>query len=387
MRRRDPALLYSRLAVLAGLWVGLMSWSSHGEAAEQRCNDLGANCICSEPFQTATYNAANADTNARSWNPADSTTKECAMNGTPGAAFFFSGSTIGPGLLFPTTAAQDPAIFSALPPGRTNTYVLREADGVSAAFAPGTMFPAGAPLARWAIRIYLYISPNTVFTEENGQCNNIGKILQFMYDSGPVISNHNAQGGWHTYGYSGAFNGVPSGWSMAGASNPATFPFDCCVTGPGSDAASYRGTSFYKGKWWRLEGIIENIGGTPTVLKAYMQDVTTQPNPPEIKIIDTAIATAQVVGNQWGANEVATATRGNMAGNPAAPAFFDLYRNTSSDGSGPGQPLLCTGFYAVTHMMAAAWSTNAGQRIGPASEIESGALGVVPSAPTAPKLQ
>ena len=31
-------------------------WIANAEAAnEQRCNDLGANCICSEPLNTTTY--------------------------------------------------------------------------------------------------------------------------------------------------------------------------------------------------------------------------------------------------------------------------------------------------------------------------------------------
>src|SRR5713101_2787661 len=51
MRRKETARLYSRLAVLAGLCVGLMSWSSHSEAAEQKCSELGANCVCARSLE------------------------------------------------------------------------------------------------------------------------------------------------------------------------------------------------------------------------------------------------------------------------------------------------------------------------------------------------
>ena len=74
------------------------------EAEGQRCTELGANCICSEPLQMTSLPFINSTY----YNPSDSTVKECTSEG----------STIGLALVRPTgdlTIGSDPTVLAALP--------------------------------------------------------------------------------------------------------------------------------------------------------------------------------------------------------------------------------------------------------------------------------
>ena len=116
--------------VVLGIFWGA---SVEAGAAEQRCNQLGANCACSEPLNTPTYTlAAGANWG---WNPADSTTKECAIEGLAGAVY--SIATLGINTKFGT---NDSTILGALPAGHTNTYVLRGEDGYTGQWFLGHQF-------------------------------------------------------------------------------------------------------------------------------------------------------------------------------------------------------------------------------------------------------
>src|SRR5262245_21574407 len=65
-------------------------WAGNVAAAEQRCNDLGTSCVCSEPLNTTTF-AGGPDF----WNPADSTTKQCSVEAaSPGGAIVRTSNTI-----------------------------------------------------------------------------------------------------------------------------------------------------------------------------------------------------------------------------------------------------------------------------------------------------
>ena len=62
--------------IVALVVLGLV-WGASNEAgaAEQRCDALGANCVCSEPLNTPTL--VQDPQIPGNWNPADSITKEC----------------------------------------------------------------------------------------------------------------------------------------------------------------------------------------------------------------------------------------------------------------------------------------------------------------------
>ena len=151
--------------------------------------------------------------------------------------------------------------------------------------------------------------------------------------------------------------------------------FDCCWFGPGP--TNVQGTytsSRFRGKWFRFEVIVRNTltTGGPTILEIYRKNVTD--NTPEEKIIDTSMPTSQPVGQQWGTTQATTLKPGRQVNE----IWFDLFRRD-----------VCSGYVGVSHIMGAAWATDAGQRIGAAAEIEgttgsSSAVnsgGIAPSAP------
>ena len=134
--------------------------------------------------------------------------------------------------------------------------------------------------------------------------------------------------------------------------------FDCCWFGPGP--TNVQGTyksSFFRGKWFRFEAIVRNSlpTGGPTIIEIYRRNITD--NTPEQKIIDTSMPTSQPVGSQWGTTQATTLKPGKRV----VDIWFDPFRRD-----------VCSGYIGLTHIMGAAWDTDAGQRIGPAIEVEGG---------------
>jgi len=114
-------------------------------------------------------------------------------------------------------------------------------------------------------------------------------------------------------------------------------------------------SALFNGKWWRFEVVIRNPlpTGSVTIIEIYRKNVTN--NLPEEKIIDTSMATSQPVGSLWDstiASIFKPLTRMN-------DIFIDSFRRDT-----------CDGYVGYTHLLSAAWNTDAGQRIGAATEIE-----------------
>ena len=132
------------LTVALALATTVGSRPSH--AAEQRCNDLGANCVCSEPLNTSTYTQV---TNAY-WAANDTTTKKCSLEAVTGAI-------LENGSGFRYLAVNSGEAINALPPGRTTSWILRtkEGSGGGGQFI-GVTFSASTPTARIAFRGYRY---------------------------------------------------------------------------------------------------------------------------------------------------------------------------------------------------------------------------------------
>ena len=346
--------------VVLGIFWGA---SVEAGAAEQRCNQLGANCACSEPLNTPTYTlAAGANWG---WNPADSTTKECAIEGLAGAVY--SIATLGINTKFGT---NDSTILGALPAGHTNTYVLRGEDGYTGQWFLGHQFSGSVSHVRRAMRFYHYYS-NPYQQASTASCGNNGKLTQ-LGPSGGVTTN-SAGGAWAIYSWN-ASSQPQDAWVANPVVKASSAQPDCCSAGPGSDAGAQSALSLSKlqGHWVRTEMIVKNSSGTPGfVFQMYMKDVTA--NGPEYKVIDTSIACSAGVcgaGTGW----VAPDYTANFDPPKALNDFWmDLFRNGT-----------CTGFQAVSHILAAAWDTDAGQRIGAAVEIEGGGGGdtTAPAAPT-----
>jgi len=122
------------------------------------------------------------------------------------------------------------------------------------------------------------------------------------------------------------------------------------------------------GKWYRYEVVLRRMttGSTSVILEAYRKNVTD--NKAEFKIIGTSIARTGCncsgpsfddLGNGGSTTTLKTPNQTQLT--RVAP---NLFRN--DDGAHK-----CGSWRAYSHMLVAAWSTDAGQRIGPATEIES----------------
>jgi hypothetical protein len=282
-------------------------WASNAQTQEQRCTALGANCICSEPLDTTTF-AGGPDF----WNPADSTTKQCSVEAASiGGAIVRTSNTI--------TSSADATALAALPPGHTVAHFVRAENDHQGTFFVGNGVPVGASFVRIAARWYIWHTPTFDFKLE-GTCEN---SKQAQFDNGALVDY---TAGFHTYNYL--------------TFNP---PVDCCTSGPGPDSGVP--TSQMKGKWWRYEVVMANRSGPNFQLRMYGKNVTD--NGPELTLIDLS---------------------GNSAVSKLTPpglmsAILSNNHRYSSSGT-------CRGWIGISHYMMAGWTTDAGQRIGGAIEIE-----------------
>lgn len=288
-------------------------------AAEQRCNTLGSNCICSEPFNTTTY-ADGPDF----WNPADSTTKECSVEAAViGAAIVRTSATI--------VGSNDATAMAALPAGHAVSFFVRANDDHQGTFFAGHGLTVSSSFVRLAARFYIYHTPLFDY-EGEGSCNN-SKQVELNNDS---RIDYNTGAGFHTYNY---LKFSP--------------PIDCCVSGPAVTQPSVAG---FKGKWVRHEIVITNRSGPAYRLRSFMKNVTD--NTPEVAVIDTDLD--------------------SRVNNLTPPSLMSMIRSNNHRFSATGA---CRGWIGLSHYMMAGWSTDTGQRIGAASEVESGAGSSPPAAP------
>lgn len=326
-------------AVLVALMAGLPS-RSEAASPEQRCTELGANCLCAEALQMTALNPVFGSW----WDPNDSTVKQC--NG--------ESASIGSGNAFITRNASDlqigtdGAVLAALPAGHRVARYLKTPEGVSGIFEMGHHL-AGAPLGRLGMRWYLYYSPNFVFSTSGG-CLNSGKFASFWPNTvGPQMTTADGGGRWTTYGW--------VGWSPS---------LDCCNFGPGWDARAESDSRLLRGKWVRVELIIRNATGSPgLVFQVYRKNVTD--NGPEYKVIDSSLP---CVGCGTSQDWVGAATSALTPPDRITRLEINGFRNGT-----------CTGYYAYSHAVVAAWSTDNGQRIGPAAEIEPATSSTRPASP------
>lgn len=183
---------------------------------------------------------------------------------------------------------------------------------------------------RLAYRWYIYHSPDFQFAGEGTAQN--AKFAQF-YNTGLLFDN--SSGPVHMYNF--------LDWTPAQ---------DCCVSGPGTSNVT---AQEWKGKWWRAEVVVTNPDGkgltnpgSGPVMKLYLKNVTD--NTPEITAIDTSLPGTQL--------NPTTNFR-----NPPVNYFTGVQANHYRQNGG-------NGFEAISSYVAAAWDTDAGQRIGPAYEVE-----------------
>ena len=371
-----------------------MAFASPALAAEQRCTELGANCVCSEPLNTTVLPVFGPFLN-----PGDSSDNECTVEygQSTGLAIL---RTISPVDVF---GSNDPVVLGRLPQ-RTSTlqYFVRAAEGYISEFSvghtqylaptrtvidaltPGTVAGRYISKARVAYRFYVYFSDTFTFAGDNsGLCTN-GKRALFDQINLVHESNGNSIASYN-YGWDLDSNGVCAQQRLApgcgrfkldgpGGSQWTT---DCCASpGPStsSTAVAPSPTRAYQGRWFMFEGVITNRFGPGYRLQVFMRNITD--NLPEQQIIDTNGTYGEGPNGPWipsaqlTPNEITT--------------LANFYLGGKNYGYRAG---VCPGWAGYSHFLMAQWDTNAGQRIGPAAEVEGGTFkspppGTPPPAPT-----
>ena len=177
-----------KLLVLILLVALLYSFPAY--AQEARCNELGADCICSETFDTTTFDVSVTlcTGNNCHFDPTNdgNTTKECD-------------GEIGGGFAFTDTKPTDPQTVAAtnMPPGATVTTVWRDVeDGVSHIRGNTDGFNTRQP-DRMCIRHYRRWSPGYPGTDapnnNPGECQRI-KIAEIQQIGGTGDTELNVNG-------------------------------------------------------------------------------------------------------------------------------------------------------------------------------------------------
>jgi hypothetical protein len=334
--------------IIALVVLGIFWGSSNeaGAAVEQRCDALGANCICSEPMNT--NNWVNTG-DGQHFNPADTTSSDKQCGDFDGVA----NAPLASGSGLQVTGVNSGVDVSALPAAHTVTWVARGDSNNGSQL--GHRAAAGAPTARRSIRFYKYWSTDYVAqSNSNSGCNG-NKLVQMgpSFPQGPLFATEG--GDWTLQDINTGL-----GWNQS---------VDCC-NGPGpGNTDSGPSLTGLRGKWWRVEIITHNANttGPGTYFETYIKNVTD--NGPELHILDTSQTLNGGVGNTWGTAQATglhpTGTINSMT--------INLFR---APNAAP-----CTGFASYSHFLYAAWSTDAGQRIGAAVEIEGGGGNTTPPVP------
>ncbi|MDO8742198.1 MAG: LamG-like jellyroll fold domain-containing protein, partial [bacterium] len=336
-------------------------------AVEQRCDELGANCVCSEPLQTTVFNQINT----YFWDAADTTTtdKQChTIVSSPG----YEGTLISHGSRIWNSLNSGPA-WNALPPGHSLKFIQLNDEGPTGSFSLQHSWATDPiPTARRAQRLYLYYTPNFVFSEDwnnnvlpGVDCQNSGKTIQLSERGGGILTFNSDR--WNVHAWAYLYDGVRSFWGGSPTDQP-----QLGATGQGLTMVS----ADFKGKWWRYEVVYRNLPGPKTIVEVYLKNVTD--NTPEFKILDTALP--RIYTDQWGNQTVWTQSQADnlSLAQGGWDMFWDLFRNPQ-----PGRDN-CAGAYGFTEFAAAAWDTDAGQRIGAACEVEGGCGTSTPTPDTTP---
>jgi hypothetical protein len=264
------------------------------------------------------------------WNPNDSTTKQCNGEGvSPGGGVVIRNSS-------DFAISTDATALSRLPAGGTVARFFAGTPGHGGIFYIGHTLSASDPTARAAMRWYRYYSPDFVFANEGG-CH-ASKIAQIQYN-GIIDAHGDSTPG--LYGYQAS-----PGWSP---------DLDCCGHGPGEEVSITPRSAGWAGSWLRFEVIVGNRSGSPGLyVQMYVKNITT--NGPEQKLIDTTIP-----GPNFAQNWTSQAATQLTPPGRVDSVMVNAYRQD-----------VCPGWDGFSHFMVAAWDTDAGQRIGPAVEVEGG---------------
>lgn len=304
-------------------------------ANEARCVALGANCIGSAALNTNSYSF-----NGLHCRPSDSNTKELSMFADTAGYLVENSDAVDMGSNW--TYPNSGPLFTALPNMSPSvTRFLQGTPEPSDVNFLGHSFNSGNPTARRSLRWYHYFSTDWQWANVDGACLNRGKIFELGDATATMLfttSSLHLASGWNQFNIIGK---------------------DCCSSGPGSGPFGLN-KDVYGGKWIRFEIVVRNASGSGHCIIELWRKNVTDGGPLE-KVIDTADSTygpgTISPGDDWNATDAST-----LAANARIDHFF-----IAPWGNGT-----CAGFVAFSHILAAAWSSDSGQMIGAADELEGG---------------
>lgn len=310
---------------------------------EARCTELGSNCVCSERFNASGYTKQSG---IDYWQPNDigSNTKPCWVDGV-------TNYPIATSLTLTSAATNSGTAYTTLPSGHSVSYVLQfPMDYDSSVFYGNEENQQHTPsykrlAARWYVNHVRNGAGEFDWAGENGCI--ASKLGEF---GSSVLLEHSQGNLLHLRGF--------QGW------NPA---IDIGSLGPSAGGQPYRttGKEWWENAWVRVEVVIVNTSGTGSGGEAFSSANSWQ-----------AFVYVKKMGESQEWEGVNTAAYDDFT-NPSQPwdhtinykpggttnkLWGDNFRSKTSGA--------CRGTYAVSHYMMAGWTTDAGQRIGAATEVE-----------------
>lgn len=197
----------------------------------------------------------------------------------------------------------------------------------------------GTFLARGAMRYYIFRTSNFEFRGDGTTgCDN---AKQLTFNSDTLVDN--SDGNIHTYNY--------QTW--------APNFIDCCAAAGGGPHPNDLNLvkQDWRGKWWRIEIAMTNRDGPGYNLQMFVKNITDEGD--EFEVIDLSLDDPGAV-QPWVAAPTTLQPTERMN-----KMEVNLFRDAGATGT-------CKGWQAISHYMVAGWDTDAGQRIGAATEVESG---------------
>lgn len=342
-----------RIICLGAIGVAIVAGGTSAHAdQEQRAIALGDAAKCSQTWNTAEILPDN--NNAYGWHPSTPPDKPCLFDG--GVQFSYNRPTdSGPRA---GSSRSHPEVFQALPSGHANTHVLVMPEGYVGSTESG--FSSASLIqtqGRWAYRWYVYYSPGySSYSFPDGPCTNSSKFATIQPSYLQMSHLNDIQ--------------TPLVYGWAKPPDPLAWLPDvseCCNAGPGYDPAAAQDGAI-PGSWWRYEIIGHGMDGTPgAYIQVFRKNVTS--NGPDRRIVNTKLECPDCGDNGFDWPEQARSALQSPSGMNMLTSNF--YRAGT-----------CSGYIATAYALAAQWDEDAGQRIGPAVEMEGSESPEAPAPPT-----
>jgi hypothetical protein len=337
---------------------------------EQWCTDNASNCLVSDPFQSESYDRQSWDGGGANFLGVD--VQEPGAKPGSNNLLGEEDSSIGVGgnNTFATTLAisTDSAILNLLPSRDTSKvarFLRHGADNLggnqSGTYRFGHMtIPLGTTVKRMAMRWYSYYSSDFQWANQ-GSCTNgkIAHIAQTAWGTSPFVTLtvHGSSTSMYTFQ-------SDLGWTWDGHSGWGGFDSGKAPRpGSGVDVTTWRG------KWFRHEIVVSNPREADATASGFDYSYFVK---------NVTNGTSEVEDQRL------TGTCTSCFHEPIAGGAIDY--NGSSGNIYPSEDIrglhtefyragTCNGWLGWLYLAMATWTTDAGQRIGAASEVEGGGGG------------